>query len=285
MIDGKDTGLDGETIRDLACNGDFTRRAGNRFDAGRPILRANVEWNTYCLIEEEKRRIIVWFADASAVPEWVVYDQIRNALHWLSSGRGFGMFHAAALRLGETGCLIAGKSGSGKSTLTAAAIAGDFSSAGDDFVLVETATFPPRVYAVFDTIKLDEDGLSRFPQFRLFVRNPVPGLTEKSIVHLYDSAPDRIATGFPLHAILHARLTGQQQSRIAKSAPSAAFLALAPSSLLLLRTQGKEISAKCAKLVGGLDCYVFEIGTNLQAAVDELTAFMRDREHPLASST
>jgi hypothetical protein len=284
LIDGKDTGFDVRTISDLVRNGDCTRRPGSGFDSGRPRLRANVDWNTYCLIEEEKRRIIVWFADASAVPEWVVYDQIRNALHWLSLGRGFGMFHAAALRLGETGCLIAGKSGSGKSTFTAAAIAGDFSSAGDDFVLVETATFPPRVHAVFDTIKLDEDGLTRFSQFRPFVRNPARGRTEKSIFHMYDSAPDRIATGFLLHAILHARLTGQRQSRIVKSAPSAAFLALAPSSLLLLRTQGKDVSTKCATLVGGLDCYIFEIGTNLEAAVDELTSFMRDREPRMAPS-
>lgn len=283
MIDGKATGFDRRAFSDLVRNSAGARRPGGESGlGGRPLLRANVDSNAYCLIEEEKRRIIVWFDDASAVPEWVVYDQIRNALHWLSFARGFGMFHAAALRLGEHGCLIAGKSGSGKSTLTAAAIAGDFSSAGDDFVLVETTTSPPRVHAVFDTIKLDEGSLTRFPHFRRFVRNPAHG-AQKSIVHLYDCAPSQIATGFPLHAILHARLTGQSQSRIVQSTPSAAFLALAPSSLLLLRTQSQHVSAKCATLVGGLDSYIFEIGTDLEAAVGELTSFMCDRKRPSAA--
>ena len=41
------------------------------------------------------------------------------------------------------------------------------------------------------------------------------------------SSRARIASGFPLHVILHAHLTGAQQSRIVRSAPSDAFRALA----------------------------------------------------------
>jgi hypothetical protein len=273
MIDGRETNIDGQVLSDLV-DGDGIPAGKN---SARATLTANIHWRTYCLVEENKRRIIVWVADASAVPEWVIYDQIRNALHWASLGRSFGMFHAAALRLGHAGCLIAGKSGSGKSTITAAAVNSNFNSAGDDFVLVENATSPPRVHAVFDTIKLDQKGLERFPQFRHGVRNPTRGSKEKAIVHLFDSAPSKIATGFPLHALLHARLSGKRESRILKSSHSAAFRALAPSSLLLLRTQSKEASAKCATLAGELQPYAFEIGTDLDAAVAELTAFLRDR--------
>ena len=71
------------------------------------------------------------------------------------------MFHAAALRYGGIGCLITGKSGSGKSTMTAAAVSRGFETAGDDFVLIETEG-TPRAHAVFDTIKLDEHGLTEF---------------------------------------------------------------------------------------------------------------------------
>jgi hypothetical protein len=278
LIDGKANGFDIDAFKRLVGNSDGAGRSLNGTSLGQPRLRANLDWNAYCLIDEDECRIIVWFADASAVPEWVVYDQIRNALHWLSLGRGFGMFHAAALRLGDIGCLIAGKSGSGKSTFTAAAIGCGFDIASDDFVLVETATNPPRAHAVFDTIKLDEDGLRRFPHLRPFVRCPVYSHSEKSIMHVYDSSPDRVATGFSLRALFHARLTGQRHSRVLRSTPAAAFLALAPSTLLLLRTESKEVSTKCASLVGTLDCYMFEIGTNLNAAVDELMSFMRNPE-------
>src|SRR5262249_40391830 len=153
--------------------------------------------------------------------------------------------HAAALRLGSVGCLLTGKSGSGKSTLTAAAVASGLSSAGDDFTLIETAPIP-RVHAVFDTLKIGEKGLTDFPPVGPFIRNQNRRDGDKAIVHLYDNARDRIATGFALRAILHARLTGKLQSRIVPSTASAAFLALAPSTLLLLRTHSAQVSKKCA---------------------------------------
>src|SRR5262249_12682263 len=201
---------------------------------------------------------------------------IRNALHWLSFRYDFGMFHAAALRHGSTGCLVTGKSGSGKSTITAAAVANGFGSAGDDFVLIETAPMP-RAHAVFDTLKLDEKSLSTFPLYGPYIRNGTRQPGDKAIVHLYDCAPDRIATGFPLHAILHARITGERESRIKPSAPGSAFLALAPSTLFLLRAQSNEVSKKCASLVGQLSAYAFDIGTDLEAAVAELAAFMQEQ--------
>ena len=274
MIDGKDTGIDGPELDGFALlNNALEHRI--KIDSRRSALTVNQEWNTRCLIDADKRRAIVWFGDADTIPEWVIYNEIRNALHWLSYERNFGLFHAAALRLGAVGCLITGKSGSGKSTITAAAIAHGFDTAGDDFVLIETTT-APRVHAVFDTVKLDDKSLARFSQFQPFVRNPRRG--DKAIVHLFDSSRDRIASGFPLHVILHAHLTGEQQSRIVRSPPSDAFRALAPSSMFLLRAQGnaqgKQVAANCAMLVGRLGTYAFEIGTDIEAAVAELTGFM-----------
>lgn len=272
MIDGKETGIDGPELNGVAMfHGGRQHRDGN--DARRSTLTVNEEWKSRCLIDADRRHAIVWFADGAKLPEWVVYDQIRNALHWLSYERNFGLFHAAALRLGAAGCLITGKSGSGKSTITAAAVAHGFDTAGDDFVLIE-ATTAPRVHAIFDTLKLDDNSLTKIPQLRPFM-NPRQRAEDKAIVHLFDTSPDRIASGFSLHAILHAHLTGKRQSRIVKSDPSNAFRALAPSSLMLLRSQGKRVSANCAKLVGCLGTYAFEIGTDIDAAVAELAGFMR----------
>ena len=86
-----------------------------------------------------------------------------------------------------------------------------------------------------------------------------------------------IASGFPLRAVLHARLTGERQSRIAASTPAAAYLALTPSTTFLLRAQNREVGAKCAALVAGLSAYAFEIGTDADAAVAELSSFMLAR--------
>jgi hypothetical protein len=273
MVDGKETGIDSPSLdRFAALHGGREQRADN--GPRRSMLVVNEEWDTRCLIDENRRHAIVWFADAARIPEWVVYDQVRNVLHWLSYEGNFGLFHAAALRFEGVGCLIAGKSGSGKSTITAAAIAHGFDTAGDDFVLVESSSVPVA-HTIFDTIKLDDKSLARVPQFRPFIRNPERRADEKAIVHLFDADRDRIASGFPLHVILRAQLNGKRHSRIAKTAPADVFRALAPSSLLLLRAQGKQVSANCAALVGRLGTYVFEIGTDVEAAVAELAGFMR----------
>jgi hypothetical protein len=272
MIDAKDTGIGDPAVDRLSpFHGGPEKRES--ISSRRSTLTVNEEWNTRCLIDADKRHVIVWFSDAARIPEWVVYDQIRNALHWLSYERDFGLFHAAALRFGDIGCLITGKSGSGKSTITAAAVARGFDSAGDDFLLIETTTVP-RVHAIFDTIKLDGKNLARFPQFQPFIRNPSRRAEDKAIIHLFDSGRERIASGFPLRVILHAHLTGKHKSRIVRSEPSDAFRALAPSSLLLLRAQSKQVSANCAKLVGRLGTYAFEIGIDIDVAVSELAEFM-----------
>jgi hypothetical protein len=48
--------------------------------------------------------------------------------------------------------------------------------------------------------------------------------------------------------------------------------------MFLLRAQGnaqgKQVAANCAMLVGRLGTYAFEIGTDIEAAVAELTGFM-----------
>jgi hypothetical protein len=272
MVDGKETGIDSPALdRFAALHSGREHRADK--SPRRSMLMVNEEWNTRCLIDENRRHALVWFGDAARIPEWVVYDQIRNVLHWLSYESNFGLFHAAALRFEGVGCLIAGKSGSGKSTITAAAIAHGFETAGDDFVLVESSSVPV-VHAIFDTIKLDERSLARFPQFRPFIRNQTRRANDKAIVHLFDAGRERIASGFPLHVILRAQLTGKRGSRIVRSQPADAFRALAPSSLLLLRAQGKQVSANCATLVGRLGTYVFEIGTDVDDAVAELAGFM-----------
>jgi hypothetical protein len=269
MLDGKETGIEPAVLKGL------WRGDGDRDDDGRRlVITVNDEQQTRTLVDIERRLIAVWFGDASAAPEWLVYDQIRNALHVISRERGFGLFHAAALRYAGVGCLLTGKSGSGKSTMTAAAVTHGFETAGDDFVLVETGP-RPRVHAIFDTIKLGEKGLAEFPQVHPFIRNPSRRAEDKAILHVYDIARERIVTGFPLHAVLHARLTGEAQSRIVASTTAAAYLALTPSTMFLLRAQSREVGEKCAALLATLPPFAFEIGTDLHAALAELTSFLR----------
>ena len=60
----------------------------------------------------------------------------------------------------------------------------------------------PRVHTVFHTVKLDEQSVERVPAFRGNAFKAIDAPREKFLVRLYDVAPDRIASDFPVHAIL-----------------------------------------------------------------------------------
>jgi hypothetical protein len=275
-IDSQDTDIASAPVWSFPPTGDRAHMCRQQFDGGRLDVGLNLEWRTWGIFDRQRKLALIWSHDAARTPEWVIRDQTRNALHWWSQFRRWGLFHAAALRLGDRGCLIAGKSGSGKSTVTAAALLAGFSTAGDDFVLVETNGLAPRVHAVFHTIKIDDASLDRLPQLKSSASKPIPLPNEKFLVRLFEAAPDRVATDFPVHAVLHSRVAGTSKSRIARSHSSRVFSALAPSTVLLLRTQENEIVAKSAELARSLPAYSFDIGVDINEAVETLRSFMAE---------
>jgi len=243
------------------------------FDGGNLSAILNAEWRAWLIHDRAAGRAVIWAGDVAAVPEWVIYDQIRNLLHLLAAGEGWGLLHAAALRHAGAGLLLTGPSGAGKSTTTAASLRGGFDTAGDDFVLVTDGPGQPEAQAIFDTIKLTDRSLDLLPELTALIRNPLRRIEDKALVHLSEVAPARFASGFPLHAILHCRVSGVPESRIAPCAPALALKALAPSTVFLLRDRHEEIFRRCAALSRRLPTHAFAIGTDLDAAVACLRAF------------
>jgi hypothetical protein len=273
-VDSAANGLKPPPAWPFPATGERAHWCRQQFDNGRLEVGLNLAWRTWGILDREQALGLVWSNDAAATPEWVIRDQTRNILHWWSRGHNWGLFHAAALKLGSAGCLVAGKSGSGKSTLTAAAIAAGFTTAGDDFVIVETGHAIPRVHTVFHTVKLDEQSVERVPVFRGNAFKAIDAPREKFLVRLFDVAPDRIASDFPVHAILHSRVTGERGSRIARSTSARGFNAIAPSTIFELRSQENEIVARTGDLVRLVPTFSIEFGTDMDAAIETLRSFM-----------
>jgi hypothetical protein len=273
-VDSAATGLEPPPAWSFPTTGERAHWCRQQFDDGRLQVGLNLAWRTWGILDREQGLGLVWSADAANTPEWVIRDQTRNILHWWSSSGGWGLFHAAALKLGTAGCLIAGKSGSGKSTVTAAAIAAGFATAGDDFVLIEPRETFPHVHSVFHTVKLDEASLGRVPAFHGKAFKAIDLPREKFLVRLFEVAPGSLVSGFPIHAILHSRVTGQRESRVASSTSARGFHAIAPSTTFELRSLENEIVARTAALVRAVPTYSFEFGTDVDAAIRALHSFM-----------
>ena len=79
------------------------------------------------------------------------------------------------------------------------------------------------MYAVFDTIKLDERGLTEFPQFRPYIRNATRARRIRRLrISMMPHETNR--HGFSLRAVLHARSPATAKPHRGVDA-SAAYLA------------------------------------------------------------
>jgi len=170
--------------------------------------------------------------------------------------------HAGAVGRPDGGVLIAGRNGSGKSTSTLACLHSDLRFAGDHYVLVRVDP-EPYVFSLYSTAKLEPHDLGRFPKLKPMVNNHGRLTSEKALIFLHDHAPGEIVRGFPLRAILLPRVTGRRDTRLERTTPAAALMALAPTTLVHLQGASQEAFGKLARLARKLPVYTLEAGTDL----------------------
>lgn len=91
------------------------------------------------MLDRQSMTAVVWMHDVDAVPLWVRIHRFRRLLHGWARGFGADRVHAGVVGIDGVGVLAAGPGGSGKSTTVLAAMQAGLLSAGDDYVLVDTA--------------------------------------------------------------------------------------------------------------------------------------------------
>jgi hypothetical protein len=212
----------------------------------------------------------------SMVPGGQWASPFRHIVHWMTVPTPYVVVHGASLFHGGTGLLLAGVAGAGKSTTTARALGRGFVSAGDDMLMVDTASPRPVVHALYDAIKLD----SRIAG-ELTLPNPVnwidvDGTGAKKFCRISDLAENGFARTFELGAILVPRISAGGRSRIASASPTEGLRALAPSTLGLFSGGEQESLAKLGRLVRMLPTFRLELGADPQELGDVLGRFCAD---------
>ena len=176
--------------------------------------------------------------------------------------RGRYYIHAAGIGTPAGGVLLAGKGGSGKSTTTLACLNSDLGILGDDYCLLADEP-QPFAYSLYSVAKLiGDDDLARFPHLARRVSNRQRAPGDKVLIPLHQCASDRMLTGFPVKAVLVPRVTGGTETRLRPINPSAALLALAPTSLMQF-AGGADTLGAMARLVKRVPTFLLELGTDL----------------------
>jgi hypothetical protein len=214
------------------------------------------------MIDTKSALAIFWIRDARQLPYYESGAPLRTLLHWWLSNHGRQFVHAAAVGTAKGGVLLAGKGGSGKSTTALACLNSELLYVSDDYCLLATDPVP-YVYSLYSSAKVDADNIHRLPHLAFAISNADRLDTEKALLFLHEHCPEKIETGFPIHALLLPRVTGRSETTLTPASPITGLKALAPSTLFQLPGAGHTAFQVMSKFVKQVPCYHLELGTDL----------------------
>jgi hypothetical protein len=248
--------------------------AGALYYFDEPPLRGAYQaaFEALSVLDSEAGVAWYWLADARDLPSWEQACPIRQILFWWLARRGYLQVHGAAVGTPEGGVLIVGPAGSGKSTTALACLGSDLLYAGDDYVAVALEP-SPRVASLYNSGKLDPSHLrGRLPRLLPHADRLED---EKAVLYAERHFPQQTTSGFPLAALLVPAVRADlREPRFVPASRAAAFAALGPSTMFQLHTAGAGELATLSSLVARVPCYTLELGSDLSAVPETISALL-----------
>jgi hypothetical protein len=204
-----------------------------------------------------------WINDASHTPYYESASPLRAILHTWMRRHGRQIVHGASVGTPEGGVLVVGKGGSGKSTLALACLPSKLLYLGDDNVLLSegSTTF---AHSLYNSAKLAYDHLHRLPHVRPVVRASGRVYEQKALMFLHEHYPEKMATDFPVRAILVPQITGVTETTFSPVSAAMALKAIAPSTIFQLSGAGATEFQTIVRIIRRVPCYRVGLGTDLR---------------------
>lgn len=211
-----------------------------------------------------RREAMLWTPDHAEVPVYVRASPFFIILTWWMREHGAHPVHSGAVGDEDGGVLLVGQGGSGKSTTAISSLLGGLSYASDDYVMLDFRP-EPHAWSLYSTAKLEPGHSERFPALEPVLYRPSPE-GEKYLAYLHAFAPERVARGFPLAAVIAPSVGAGREATFSRIRPAEALAALAPSTLLAMPApRDPSTFAAMANVVRALPCFRLEIGSDLSS--------------------
>ena len=216
-----------------------------------------------------------WVRDIARVPYWDRASPMRQVLFWWLRSRRYLQVHGSAVGTPNGGVLMVGRRGSGKSMTSLSVLGSTLLFAADDYSAVSMDE-PHRIASIYSAGKLVPKQAERLlPHLMPLVSNPDRLEAEKAVLYAHQHFPAQTTKGFPLRAILVPMVRAtQRESRIVDIPRTAAFAALAPSTIVQLRTANQEELTVMSELVKRVPSYGLELGTDTAAIPGTIADFL-----------
>jgi hypothetical protein len=227
------------------------------------------------LVDVGARAIQYRVRSAQDVPWWERAAPLRTALFWALSGEDEHLVHSGAVGDERGGLLLAGASGSGKTTVALASLVHGLGYLSDDYVLLRSTPTEILAHAVYDTAKLDQGHLRRFPSLAAQVRHPPPReASEKAVLDVAELMPETIRDSLLVRGVVVPRIRGGVTG-VRPLGGAEALLALGPSTVLQTPFDDVGVLRSLADLARRLPCFALDVGQEVAAAaraVDRILA-------------
>ena len=233
----------------------------------------HVGWDVFQCLDRERQVALYWTPSWRLLPWWEVSFPLRVILHWWLRDTELQPVHAAAVGNADGGVLIAGACGAGKSTTALSCLGSRLRYAGDDYTLAQVEP-APYVHCLYNSAKLDTEGLERLPHLAASVENRGRLDREKALLFLYESQPAALIGGFPVRAVVVPEVTGRRDTAVEPAAQSLAMLALGPTTTRHLPAARARTVAKLIRLTKSAGCYKLLAGTDLAQIPEALTGLV-----------
>jgi len=183
---------------------------------------------------------------------------LRDALQMLTSSRRLWMTHAGAVGRNGAGVLLAGRGGSGKSTLAVSCALAGMEFVADDYLLLESGP-PPVAHAMQSTAKLTADSAARLGLGREAIDRagfePTLEGPYKALVEVGALAPGLVRRQLRIGALVGLSVAAVARPELRPVGPASGLRALAPSTIMQMRSRSATLLGALRELVGAVPSY------------------------------
>lgn len=223
------------------------------------------------LLDCEKNLAIFWAQSVNRLPWWVSGSPLQMLFHWWMHRQGLQLTHAGAVGTQHGAVLLAGSGGAGKSTTALACVTAGMDYLSEDYCLVRPSP-RPCIYSVYNSAKLEENTLSRFPQLRKSIANLGRQAHEKALLFQHQIYPERFAAKRVIRAILVLQIAKNCDTHLSDVSSAIALRALSASTICQLAYAGVQSFAFLANLVRSIPCYSLKLGQDFSKIPSVVTS-------------
>lgn len=212
------------------------------------------------MIDRQSSTALCWTRSSEDVPLSERGAPFRVLFDFWLTRYGLSMLHSGATGRHDRGVLLAGAGGSGKSNTTLTCLEEGLLYAGDDYCLLN-GDDPATVFSLYNSAKLFPPDRCRFSVLdkpELWYQDAT---SDKALVFLQQTSPEKITRSMPIVAVLLPRVTGQRDTRVRAVSSNTALRTLMmevqPSSAASM----KQSLSNLANLVRTVPCFDLQLGT------------------------